>query len=134
MAFTGGEFEVPDEARATLSAAGIRLETAPVARLVARGHALEAIELTDGTRVPCDALFTHPPQRHVDLVRQLDLALDEHGFVRIDPMRRETSVPGIYAAGDLTTRMQAAIHGAAAGTHAASMINVELSAELQSKQ
>jgi thioredoxin reductase len=130
VAFTGGEFEVPEDARATLSTAGIRLETAPVARLVARGHALTGIELSDGTRVACDALFTHPPQRHVDLIRQLDLALDEHGFVRIDPMRRETSVPGIYAAGDLTTRMQAAIHAAAAGTHAASMINVELSAEL----
>lgn len=130
VAFTGGEFEVPDDARATLAAAGIRLETAPVARLVARGHQLDAVELSDGTSVPCDALFTHPPQRHVDLIRQLDLALDEHGFVRIDPMRRETSVPGIYAAGDLTTRMQAAIHAAAAGTHAASMINVELSAEL----
>jgi thioredoxin reductase len=130
VAFTGGEFEVPEDARATLSTAGIRLETAPVARLVARGHALTGIELSDGTRVACDALFTHPPQRHVDLIRQLDLALDEHGFVKIDPMRRETSVPGIYAAGDLTTRMQAAIHAAAAGTHAASMINVELSAEL----
>jgi thioredoxin reductase len=130
VAFTGGGFEVSGDARATLSAAGIRLETAPVSRLVARGHELEAIELSNGTRVPCDALFTHPPQRHVDLIRQLGLALDEHGFVTIDAMRRETSVPGIYAAGDLTTRMQAAIHAAAAGTHAASMINVELSAEL----
>ena len=130
VAFTGGEFEVPADARATLAAAGIRLETAPLARLVARGHQLDAVELTDGTRIGCDALFTHPPQRHVDLIRQLDLALDEHGFVKIDPMRRETSAPGIYAAGDLTTRMQAAIHAAAAGTHAASMINVELSAEL----
>lgn len=130
VAFTGGEFEVPEDARATLAAAGIRLETAPVARLAARGHQLDAVELSDGTTVACDALFTHPPQRHVDLIRQLDLALDEHGFVKIDPMRRETSVPGIYAAGDLTTRMQAAIHAAAAGTHAASMINVELSAEL----
>ena len=130
VAFTGGEFELPEDARATLAAAGITLETAPVARLVARGHELEAVELSDGRQVACDALFTHPPQRHVDLIRQLDLALDEHGFVKIDPMRRETSVPGIYAAGDLTTRMQAAIHAAAAGTHAASMINVELSAEL----
>jgi thioredoxin reductase len=130
VAFTGGEFEVAEDTRATLAAAGVRLETAPVARLVARGQELEAVELSDGTRVPCDALFTHPPQRHVDLIRQLDLALDEHGFVKIDPMRRETSLPGIYAAGDLTTRMQAAIHAAAAGTHAASMINVELSAEL----
>jgi thioredoxin reductase len=130
VAFTGGTFDVPPEARAKLASAGVRLETAPVARLVARGHSLEGVELTDGRTLACDVLFTHPPQRHVDLVGALGLALDDHGFVKIDPMTRETSVAGIYAAGDLTTRMQAAIHAAAAGTHAASMINLELSMEV----
>ena len=41
-------------------------------------------------------------------------------------MRRETSVPGIYAAGDLTTRAQAAVLAAATGMQAAAMINVDL--------
>lgn len=44
-------------------------------------------------------------------------------------MRRETSLPGVFAAGDLTTRMQGAMFAAAAGTHAAAMINVELMME-----
>jgi thioredoxin reductase len=130
VAFTGGTFEVPPEARTKLASAGVTLETVPVARLVARAHSLEGVELTDGRTVGCDVLFTHPPQRHVDLVATLGLALDEHGFVKVDPMTRETSLPGIHAAGDLTTRMQAAIHAAAAGTHAASMINVELATDV----
>jgi thioredoxin reductase len=58
------------------------------------------------------------------LVRSLGIALDEQGFVQVDPMRRETSLPGIYAAGDLTTRMQGAIFGAAAGVQAAAALNV----------
>lgn len=128
--FTSGGFDVPDEARATLQAAGVRIETAPVARLVGREQRLEAVELANGNAVRCEALFTHPPQRHVDLVGALGVALDEHGYVSVDPMKRETSIPGIYAAGDLTTRMQAAILGAAAGTTAAAMINVELTMEL----
>jgi len=45
-------------------------------------------------------------------------------------MTRVTSVPGIYAAGDLTTRMQGALLAAAAGTHAATVINMELSMDL----
>ena len=45
-------------------------------------------------------------------------------------MTRETSVPGIYAAGDLTWRMQGAMFAAAAGTQAATMINHELTTEL----
>jgi thioredoxin reductase len=77
-------------------------------------------------------LFTHPPQGQVELVRSLGLALDDHGFVQVDPMKRETSIPGIYAAGDLTTRMQAAIYAAAAGSQAAAMINMELTGELAS--
>ena len=47
-------------------------------------------------------------------------------------MKRETSVPGIYASGDLTTRMQGAVLGAASGTQAAAMLNVELTMELAS--
>jgi thioredoxin reductase len=128
--FTGGTFELPGESRDALAAAGIRIETAPVARLVARQTELEAVELADGTRIPCDFLFAHPPQSQVELVRQLNLALDDAGFVQVDPMRLETSLPGIYAAGDLTTRMQGAVHAAAAGNRAAAMINMELSMEL----
>ena len=130
VVFTDGAFEFPPETRARLEAAGIRIETAPVARLVARADRLEAVELSNGAAVPCEALFTHPHQRQVELVRALGVALDDDGYVQIDAMRRETSIPGIYAAGDLTTRMQAAIMAAAAGTHAAAMINVELMMEL----
>src|SRR5688572_3663608 len=106
VVFTGGAFDVPAEHRARLVDAGVRLETSPVARLVGREGRLEAVGLAGGAAVPCDVLFAHPPQRQVDLVRALGVALDDDGFVRVDPMRRETSVPGVYAAGDLTTRMQ----------------------------
>jgi thioredoxin reductase len=130
VVFTGGALEVLEEDRERLRVAGVRLETSPLKRLVAREGRLEAVELENGERVPCDALFAHPPQRQVELVTALGLELDEDGFVRIDPMRRETSVPGLYAAGDLTTRMQAAILAAAAGAQAAMMINAELTMEL----
>ena len=130
VVFTGGEVAVADEARAALHAAGVRLETAPVARLVARDGALEGVALAGGGVVPCDVLFAHPPQRQVELVRALDVALDDDGFVKVDPMKRETSVPGVYAAGDLTSRMQGALVAAAAGTQAAAMINVDLALDL----
>jgi thioredoxin reductase len=130
VVFTGGTFDVPEDGRVRLQTAGIRLETAPVARLVARDHRLEAVELSNGTTVPCEVLFAHPPQRQVELVRALGVALDDEGYVRVDPMKRETSVPGIYASGDLTTRMQGAVLAAASGTQTAAMINVELAMEL----
>jgi thioredoxin reductase len=134
VVFTNGELDVPEEGRRQLQAAGVRLETLKLARLVAQEHRLESVELANGTRIPCDVLFAHPPQRQTDVVRALDVALDAEGFVQVDPIRRETSVPGVYAAGDLTTRMQAAVAAAAAGMQAAAAVNFELTLELAARR
>lgn len=130
VVFTNDQFEVSESDRQTLSVAGIRLETAPIAKLIAHNGKLESIALKTGERVACAALFAHPVQRQVDIVRTLGVELDEHGYLVLDAMRRETSIPGIYAAGDLSSRAQAAIFAAAAGTHAATILNRELTAEL----
>ncbi|MEO8181372.1 MAG: NAD(P)/FAD-dependent oxidoreductase [Deltaproteobacteria bacterium] len=130
VAFTGGGFDVPEEGQRALQAAGVRLETGPVARLVGTDGKLEAVELASGVRVARDVLFTHPPQRQVELVGALGIALDTEHLVQIDPMTRVTSVPGIHAAGDLTTRMQGAIFAAAAGAHAGAAVNADLTTEL----
>lgn len=130
--FTDATFDVPEAVRASLDAAGITLHTSPVKRIVSRGDAIEAVELSNGEAVPVDAIFAHPPQRQVALVRALGLDLDDDGFVRVDPMRRETSVPGIYAAGDLTTRMQGASIASGAAVHTAAMLNLDVTMELVS--
>lgn len=129
LVLTNGALDVPAEQRAKLAAANVAIEPRRIARLVHEGSQLAALDLADGTRLARDVLFLHPPQRQIELVRALGLALDEHGFVQVDPMMRETSVKGIYAAGDLITGMQTAITAAAAGTHAAGMINHELTIE-----
>jgi len=121
--------ELDEEVQSKLVAARVRIERTPVKRLWGSGQKLESVELDDGTRVPCDALLMHPAQKQVELVRALGLALDEDGYVKVEPMMRETSIPGIYAAGDLTTRAQAALLAAAAGMQAAVALNAELSAE-----
>jgi thioredoxin reductase len=130
VVFSNDELEVSAEDRRTLAASGIRLETARIARLVSRDGKLAGVELETGDTVACEALFAHPPQRQVDVVSALGVELDEHGYVPIDPARRETSVPGVYAGGDLTSRQQAAIYAAAAGTQAAMMLNLDLNSEL----
>jgi thioredoxin reductase len=119
-----------EEVRTKLLAAKVAIESASVARLLGTGHQLEAVEMTDGRRVACEALLMHPPQKQVELVRVLGVSLDDEGYVKTDPMTRETSIPGIYAAGDLTTRAQAAVLAAAAGMQAAAVINAELTTDL----
>jgi len=127
---TNGRFTLPPEMSARLAGAGIRLEERQIARLLPSGDHLERVEFADGDSLQRDVLFVHPRQRQVELVRALGLALDPMGYVLVDEMHRETSMPGIYAGGDLTTPMQGALIAAAYGTQAAGVLNHELTLEL----
>jgi thioredoxin reductase len=130
LALTDGRFAVPDEARARLVQAGVVLEERPLARLVGGDASLERVEFTSGEARPLDVLFARPPQTQTRLVRALGLALDAGGYVQVDEQTRETSRPGIYAAGDLLTPAQGAIFAAASGMLAAAMLNHCLTVEL----
>lgn len=128
VVFTDDAFAVPDETRARLARAGVAIETRKLARLVGDDR-LTAVELADGARVAIEGLFVRPRQHQVALVTALGLALDEHGFVQVD-MHKQTSHPGVYAAGDLTTGLQGAVFSAAAGYQAGASINHALTIEL----
>lgn len=129
--YTDARVVVPDPLRAQLSAAGVAIETRPIARLVAGSDGrLAAVELAGGESRPCQVLFAHPPQRQVPLVASLGLALDPGGYVAVRAMHHETSIPGIYAAGDLATPGQAVTIAAAAGMMAAAALNYSLVSEL----
>ncbi|WP_434423229.1 NAD(P)/FAD-dependent oxidoreductase [Nannocystis pusilla] len=128
VVFTDDAFAVPDETRARLTRAGVAIETRKLGRLVG-DDTLTAVELADGARVAVEGLFVRPRQHQVALVTALGLALDEHGFVQVD-MHRQTSHPGVYAAGDLTTGLQGAVFSAAAGYQAGAAINHALTIEL----
>jgi len=125
-AFTNGPLELDDELRQRLEAAGVRVEPRRIARLLSgSGGRLRAVEHGDGAIVPCEAMVVRPPQRQPTLVSRLGLAVDDGGYVRVDG-REETSVPGVYAAGDLTSPAQAATVASAAGVRAAWSINHDL--------
>jgi thioredoxin reductase len=130
VVLTNGVFTVPPDTAASLAAAGVRLEDRRIARLRPNGDRLEAVEFADGGALPRDVLFLHPPQRQVDLVRALRLALDSKGYVQVDEAQRETSRPGIYAGGDLVMEAQGALLAAASGLQAAARLNHALTLEL----
>ena len=134
VVFTGGAVAVPDDVRARLVRARIRLDERPIRALQERSGHLEAVEMSDGERVTRDVLFARPQQVQVPLVQSLNLALDEMGYVKAESFSQQTSVPGIFAAGDLTTMMQTAISAAAAGTMAGARMNHELTVEALNRE
>lgn len=127
VVFHPEEETLPDDIISGLENHNVSRHVSPIKRLVVDGHKLTHVELADGQRIACNVLFAHPPQHQVKLVQSLELELDPQGFVQVDTMTRQTSRPGIYASGDLTTRAQGAIMAAATGTQAGAMVNYELS-------
>lgn len=100
--------------------------------LSAHGDAITAVLLSDGTRLACELVFSllgvRPDTR---LARALGLAVDAEGYVVIGVDGR-TSLPGAFAAGDLTDlhtqQVASAVH---AGAEAAQSMNYFLYADYQ---
>lgn len=89
---------------ATLDARGIRIETAPVTGLSGEGTDLSALELADGRSSAISALYIAPRScLSSPLAAQLGARIDEGpmGPVIHTDGDKMTSVPGLYAAGDI---------------------------------
>ncbi len=126
--FTNGTFEPTAAHRDALAARGVRVEPRPVDSLVGDGPALDGVRLRApdgapgaGDLVPVDALFTTSRTRMASpLAEQLGCALDDGPFgavIRTDA-RKETTVPGVYAAGDAARAPHNATWAAADGVTA----------------
>jgi thioredoxin reductase len=124
MIFTNGDYEVPIEVREKLTRAKIVIEERKIIGLRGAQGKLCGVQV-GGAEIAREALVVRPPQVQTRLVQSLGVALDEQGFVKINA-QHQTSVSGIYAAGDLTTMAQGALVAAASGMMAAAMLNHEL--------
>jgi thioredoxin reductase len=119
--FTQGQFEPSPEEAAQLAARGVAVERTPVVELLGQGTAISTLRLADGREVPAEAVFTAPRTRMTSpLADQLGCAFDDGmtgQYIRVDAMQ-QTSVPGVFAAGDAATQMFNATMASAAGVMA----------------
>ena len=122
---TGGPNRLADADRETLKGVGVRIVDTPVQRLEGDGR-LERIVFVDGSAESRSALFLRPAQALTnDVPIQLGCELTEAGHIRVGA-DRQTSIPGVYAAGDATTPLQQIVVAAATGAEAAMMLNRDL--------
>ena len=83
-----------------------RVEPADVAGLRIEEGKVKAVVRNDGSEVACDAVLLHAPlRRRGRLAESLGLELTDEGMVAVDA-QAHTSVPGVYAAGDLAVAPQ----------------------------
>jgi thioredoxin reductase len=126
---TGGEEEIGDKDREKLAMFDIPILDRGVVGLEGDANAgrLERVRFADGGAIECDALFFNlgafpASNLHETLGCQLD---GESGLVRVDA-GQQTSVAGVYAAGDITPHSQLTVVAAAEGAIAAVHIHKSL--------
>ena len=124
IVFANGE-RVSEENCRMLERAQIPLVEPKILGLRAADDCLVAIDV-EGTTIERDVLFANPFNRPPALVDALGLKMFDANSVWVDE-RGETSVPGIYAAGDLVLPTQGAMMAAANAEVTAYKINTMLS-------
>lgn len=131
--FTQGRFDPDEDQTARLIARGVRIERTPIVELLGEAPELEAVRLSDGRIVPVKAIFTQPKTHMAStLAEQLGCAFDEGPagrYVRVDDWK-QTTVAGIYAAGDAASPMHNATSASASGVFAGVGAHQSLMAEV----
>ena len=119
--FLNGSEEPDANALVELSKRRVVIERTPVTSLHGDGATLSSIELADGRTSELDALYIGP-RTHLNstIPQQLGCELEEAPLgpiVRVDA-ERMTTVPGVYAAGDITRGAHTVTWAAADGVTA----------------
>jgi thioredoxin reductase len=120
---TDGSSELSSGEAELLGAAGVVVRDDPVARL--EGGKLARIVFADASTDARAGFFLVPRVVPSPLVRELGCEVDESGAIVADEDGR-TSVPAVFAAGDVTTERKAVVLASAAGSRAAYAINAGL--------
>lgn len=116
------------ETRAGLESLGVPVVEAPIRSLRHRDGHLTHVETTEGA-IERDAIFVAPttaPSR--DFHSALGCATDQmmiNTFIKVDE-RQQTTVPGVYAAGDLSRPMHNATFAISTGVMAGAMTHHSL--------
>jgi thioredoxin reductase len=119
--------DIPPDIRADLARRNIPVVDGRITEIARRGGHNSTVKLDTGTDVAVDILWAHPRTKpSASLHESLGLATVNTplGIILKVDERRETSMPGIYAAGDLANPLTppsvtlAIAHGATAGISA----------------
>ena len=118
--------ELPEKSRAALERFDIPVVTDVIDRLEGDAGCIQRVVFHDGEALELDAMFVHIASGPGStLAADLGCEADEEGILEVDK-NHETTVPGVYAAGDIIPGSRLAIRAAAEGVRAAVGIHKSL--------
>jgi len=114
------------EQQEKLSAYHIEVIETPLIEIEHLDGQIQQAVLKDGSKIRLDALYASLPfEQQTDLPVTLGCKFTENGYVEVDEFQK-TSLEGVYACGDNTTRMRSLANAISQGNTAGAMVNMEL--------
>ncbi len=127
--FSNGKSTLNEQQVKKLRENKISIIETEIDRLEHRNGYIEQIVFRDGTKATVKAIYARLPfVQHSTVPHALGCELTPEGYILTDREQR-TTVPGVYACGDNTTRMRTVANAVAMGTAAGMMLNKELTEE-----
>jgi thioredoxin reductase len=124
--FTNGKSTLTTEQTAKLSNHHIKIVETEIEKLEHTNGYLHTIIFKDGTTSSIKALYAQSAfEQHCTIPKTLGCELTEEGYLKVDHLQK-TSVHGIFACGDNTTRLRTVANAVAMGTTAGMMVNKEI--------
>ena len=119
--FTQGLYEPNDEERAFLLKRGVTIESTPILEVLGRAPEISSVYLADGRTIRLAAIFVGPKTHMASpFAEQLGCEFEEGplGLVIKTDAFKQTSIEGVFAAGDVSNPMQNATLASASGVMA----------------
>lgn len=124
--FTDGARYLRPAQKGHLQTCKIEVISTPVKQLVYTDNGLASVELVDGRHITCNSVFVNHGHRvNSELLEQLDCRRTKKGAA-ITNRQQQTSVQGVYVAGDASFDMHFVVVAAAEGVKAAVAIHNDL--------
>lgn len=130
IALTNGAADLDPDTERGLAGLGIALRTEPIVRFHGDEGQLRRIEFESGESLSRTVVFHRPRQEPRTALAELlgcELVTDGPlpGLIRTDGIQ-QTTVPGVFAAGDVATPMQSIAMAVSSGSAAGAMANHQL--------
>ncbi len=123
---TNGKSTLTKEQATQIERHDIRMIEKEIERLEHKEGHLQKVIFKDGIFREMKALYTRTPfEQHCPVPASLGCDITEDGYIKTDAFQK-TSVPGVFACGDNTSRMRTVANAVAMGTTAGMMVNKEL--------
>ncbi|PVH26163.1 NAD(P)/FAD-dependent oxidoreductase [Sphingobacterium corticibacter] len=124
--FTNGRSPFDDEQLLNFKNRSIQINSDKITEITHQNGNIEHLAFDNGKTTALDALYARVPfDLHHDIAEQLGCSKTEMGLLQVDAFQK-TTVPGVYACGDICNPMRSVATAVYTGNLAGAMVNMAL--------